>query len=501
MSRGPKKKVRKQNCQEPRRAPGAAADRKPRHSPDPRIDKAQQAWERRRYDDAIRLYEQALERAPTNAVLLVDVARAYALRFRYADAERLTDRARNLHPDDAELQRMLARSYVQLQQFDRAIECFQAAMELEPTGRERAQSLYELAKMYERLHRLDEARAAAEEALALAPHQHVLRYLLAVIDRRAGRIEAAQARLEELIEAGQAAPGVIADAWYQLATIHDGAGRFGDAFEALAVAKRIFGAAAGPTRYDAADITETSRRTYATVTAEHFARWADQGVAFRPLGRGLALLVSHPRSGTTLLEQALDAHPQIISADELQVMAELVYIPLCQDSAFSKPVPTILDETPGDRVESVRRRYWEAVEGALRQPIGDRILLDKNPALTRLIPVVARVFPEMKIIFALRDPRDVVMSCYLQQLPLNPVSVHYLTLEDTVKDYTAAMHLWLKIRDMIRNPWIEVRYEETVADIELQVRRVLSFMDLPWDDSVLGYRRPAEQKHVHTPTY
>ena len=501
MARGPKKKIRKPNHQGPRRAPGADADRKPRHPPDPRIDKAQQAWERRRYDDAIRLYEQALERAPTNAVLLVDVARAYALRFRYADAERLADRARNLHPENAELRRMLGRSYVQLQQFDRAIECYHQALELEPTGRDRAQTLSEVAKMYERLHRLVEARACVEEALALAPHQHVLRYLLAVIDRRAGRTEDAQGRLEELIEAQQASAGVVADAWYQLATIHDGAGRFSEAFEALGRAKKIFAAAAGPTRYDAADITEASRRTYANVTAGHFARWAEQGAGFRPLGRGMALLVSHPRSGTTLLEQALDAHPQIISADELQVMAEIVYIPLCQDSPFSKPVPAILDETPNDRVEDARRRYWEAVQGALRESIGDRILLDKNPALTRLLPVVARVFPEMKIIFALRDPRDVVMSCYLQQLPMNPVSVHYLTLDDTVKDYVATMHLWLKVRDMIRNPWIEVRYEETVADIEQQARRVLSFLDLPWDDAVLGYRRRAEQKHVHSPTY
>ena len=104
--------------------------------------------------------------------------------------------------------------------------------------------------------------------------------------------------------AGEASAGVVADAWYQLAAIHDGAGRFAAACEALQRAKKIFAGAAGPTRYDAADIAEVSRRTYASVTADHFDRWAAQGAAFRPLGRGLALLVSHPRSGTTLLEQA-----------------------------------------------------------------------------------------------------------------------------------------------------------------------------------------------------
>ena len=110
-------------------------------------------------------------------------------------------------------------------------------------------------------------------------------------------------------------------------------------------------------------------------------------------------------------------------------------------------------------------------------------------------------FPEMKVLFALRDPRDVVVSCFMQRLPLNPVSVHYLTLEGTAKKYATTMRAWLKIRDMLRNPWIEVRYEDTVADIERQARNVLDFLGLPWDDVVLEYHRRAQRKHVHSPTY
>ena len=56
-----------------------------------------------------------------------------------------------------------------------------------------------------------------------------------------------------------------------------------------------------------------------------------------------------------------------------------------------------------------------------------------------LLPLVARVFPEMKILFALRDPRDVVVSCFMQRLPLNAVSVHYLTLEGTANKYASSM--------------------------------------------------------------
>jgi hypothetical protein len=129
------------------------------------------------------------------------------------------------------------------------------------------------------------------------------------------------------------------------------------------------------------------------------------------------------------------------------------------------------------------------------------MLLDKNPELTMLLPLVARVFPEMKILFALRDPRDVVISCFMQRLPLNAVSVHYLTLEGTANKYAATMRAWLKIRPLLKNPVIEVRYEDTVSDIERQARAVLGFLGLPWDDAVLEYHHRARKKHVHSPTY
>src|SRR4026209_2724735 len=92
----------------------------PRHKPDINIDRAQIAWGQHRYEEATSHYERALARDPQNAVLLVDVARCYALRWRYADAQRLIERAQALHPNDAHLQEMLGRSYVQIQQFDRA---------------------------------------------------------------------------------------------------------------------------------------------------------------------------------------------------------------------------------------------------------------------------------------------------------------------------------------------------------------------------------------------
>jgi tetratricopeptide (TPR) repeat protein len=475
--------------------------RPPSHKPDINIDKAQIAWGQRRYEEAIAHYERALAADPQNPVLLVDVARAYALRYRYSDAEKLIERAQALHRNDAHLQEMLGRSYAQIQQFDRAIACYRRALELSPTSPNRPQTLLELAKMLERLHQLDEARQCAQEALKLAPGFEKARYMLAIIDRRAGDVSAAESRWRELIDTQRAPPGVIADSWYQLAAIYDSAGRYQEAFDALVSAKNIFAQAAEPYQRDAETIAKIAARTFDTITPDHCQRWSAAAAELPPPAQRLALLTSHPRSGTTLLEQVLDSHPQVISADELQIMAELVYLPLGRKSPRGVSVPEALDRVTPSDLSEVRSAYRTAMEGALRQPIGNRLLVDKNPELTMLLPLVARVFPGMKIVFALRDPRDVVISCFMQRLPLNPVSVHYLTLEGTARKYAATMNSWLKIRPMLKTPWIEVRYEDTVADVERQARVILDFLGLPWDDAVLDFHRRAQRKHIHSPTY
>jgi len=127
--------------------------------------------------------------------------------------------------------------------------------------------------------------------------------------------------------------------------------------------------------------------------------------------------------------------------------------------------------------------------------------LDKNPPFTLLIPAMFRLFPESKLLIALRDPRDVVLSCFMQYLPLNTNSVCYLSLERAVERYTIDMGAWQRFREILPSCWLEVRYEDTVANLERAARRTLDFLGLPWDPHVLNYRERLKTKAVASPTY
>ena len=107
----------------------------------------------------------------------------------------------------------------------------------------------------------------------------------------------------------------------------------------------------------------------------------------------------------------------------------------------------------------------------------------------------------MKLLIALRDPRDVVLSCFMQALPLNTNSVWYLSLDRAAARYEADLGAWLRLRELLPSPWLEVRYEDTVRQLEREARRALEFLGLPWDDAVLGYRDRMTTKAVASPTY
>lgn len=235
------------------------------------------------------------------------------------------------------------------------------------------------------------------------------------------------------------------------------------------------------------------------LTKTHFQRWADLGTQF-PATK-TAVLAGFPRSGTTLLEQVLDSHSSLVSSDEREAFGRDIFPAMWLGPSTPVPTPEALDALSPEKALALRRRYLDYMESALNEPIANRVHLDKNPPLTLLLPGFLRLFPEARVLIALRDPRDVVISCFMQYLPLNPNSVCFLTLERTAKRYANDLGAWLRLRDLVVSPWLEVRYENTVRDLEKEARRVLAFLGLPWEEEVLGYRDRLKSKAVGSPTY
>ena len=204
----------------------------------------------------------------------------------------------------------------------------------------------------------------------------------------------------------------------------------------------------------------------------------------------LAFLGGHPRSGTTLLEQILDAHPGVAAVDEPVAFLEVL------QPEFHKS-----NQLSSQRVNALRKSYVNALLQELGPAGAGKLLVDKNPSPTSRLPIWLRVFPELKVLIALRDPRDVVLSCYFQNIPLNSANVNFLSLERVAKHYSDLMGIWLLVREWDGFAWLETKYEDTVADTAAEGRRVTEFLGLQWHEEQGRFYEKSAQKQLYSPTY
>jgi tetratricopeptide (TPR) repeat protein len=462
----------------------------------PELQQARALWQRNRFEDSLTLFDKAARKCPGNLLALTDAARAFGARFEIGRAEELLDKLIQLGGRNPEVLHLAGQSYRMVFRPEKAMDCFRRALRL---TRKLPDAQLELALLYERRHRVEEAHALIEECLRADPSYHAAELVKARLLRRLKDETAAESIFRRLSASEEVHPEIRAQAWSEIAQLLDRHAQYDDAMAAMLRCKELLLVDEAPFRRESDAVLHHLADLADSVTAAHFRRWAEAGRGFAP--RRTAVLCSFPRSGTTLLEQVLDSHSGLVSSDEREAFARDIFPTMWQSAATPLPKAEVLDAIPVERLAAQRERYFAYMAAALNEPIGERVHLDKNPTLTLLLPAVLRLFPETRVLIALRDPRDVVLSCFMQFLPMNTNSVCFLTLERTARRYALDMGIWRRFRERVASPWLEVRYEDTVRDLEREARRTLGFLGLAWEPQVLNYRERLKDKAVSSPTY
>jgi tetratricopeptide (TPR) repeat protein len=460
---------------------------------------AGQAWGYNLRYKTITLLQEALRRDPTNPDIILQLATACGKQRYYDKAEELLSRLIELAPRKASIYRRVGHAYSQIDRPERAVECYRRSLELNRDTSVTVPTMLELAGIYERRHQLDDARAVVAEALSREPGNERARLQHAILTRRGGDKQAAESELSALAADANASPSTRAQAWYELGQLMDDTERYDEAFNALVAAKQILKSNATPFRQQSRETLIKNQQLLDMLDKSVFDRWREAAAGDTPYR--FAVLTSHPRSGTTLIEQVLDSHDLLKSADEFDVFTQWIHNPIVRKFPYETPLLTVIDHVPPAVRQQARATYWQQTEAIFDEPIGERMLLDKNPGMMIFLPFVNWAFPEMKMLIALRDPRDVVLSCFMQKVTLSPISSNWLSFADTAEYYARVMQTWLKVRELTPSPWLEFRYEDVVANLEDKARAILDFLGLPWDDKVLKFYEHAREKIVRSPTY
>jgi len=456
------------------------------------------AWVRQDYQQSIEILERAVKTFPNDPCVFLDLGRARGMRYDYAAAEQCFEKA--IRVSNWRIESFIAaglhsRNFGNIPMAERY---FERALKRNENATE---ALVQLAEIHERHHRLDTAIELVDRALRANDNAPAALLARARLDREAGRLEEAEKRIRSFVARPNPDVWTQVRAWYELGGILDRQKRYGDAMQAFLAAKALLRPKAAKAIAAQEKNQSRLRRTAESISADDLRRWFEADRSGLGPVRRHVMLGGHPRSGTTLLEQVLDAHPDIVSSEETLIFNEEAYRPLAKGRPPETPVLEILNAATPALLKTSRENYIRLTEKFLGAPVGGRLLIDKNPSQTAQIPSVARIFPEAKFLVALRDPRDVCLSCFMQPLPVNPVASAYLTLDGAATEYVSLMGFWRNIMPKLSNPHLEVRYEDLVADLESAARRALEFLEVPWDPAVLGFDEHARNKMVRSPTY
>jgi len=252
-------------------------------------------------------------------------------------------------------------------------------------------------------------------------------------------------------------------------------------------------------RYKASDMTEELEGQAEICTAELFEKQGGKGHdAPDPI-----FIVGLPRAGSTLLEQIIASHSQVDGTLELPNILSLSYHLRGRKRAIiNGRYPGILHDLSEEQLTGFGKKYIEETR-IHRQ--GAPFFIDKMPNNFRHIALIKLILPNAKIIDARRHPMACCFSGFKQHFAegqeftygLENVGAYY-------KDYVALMDHWDKV---LPNQILRVQYEDVVADTETQVRRVLDYLNLPFEEACLEFHktkrsvRTASSEQVRQPIF
>ena len=341
-----------------------------------------------------------------------------------------------------------------------------------------------------------DARAWAEKALAALPGFPDAVMSLAAAELGERNLVGAEARVRALLSDARLGPLEHAYANGLLGDVLDIKDYTDEAFAAYAACNLEL-----QRLYVGHFTGEGNALTYVRAMSHYFNRtepeiWKSRAPAdARRTGAAEHVFVlGFPRSGTTLLEVVLEGHPNVASLEENESLIDAV------DEFMRRPED--LDQfavAPSATLERLRAAYWRHVAVAGVDVMG-KMFVDKNPLNTLKLPLIARLFPEAKILFACRDPRDIVLSCFRHRFKMSAPIYELLTLDGAARYYDAVMRLMVHFSNILSLEICLVRHEDVVTEFTREMKRICGFLGIEWDPAMGDFALRTKNRESLTPS-
>jgi tetratricopeptide (TPR) repeat protein len=436
-----------------------------------------------RLDDAVESYRQALARNPKFALAHSNLSDSLRALGRLEEAVSSSRRAIEIDPALAGAHNGLGNALLELGQLESAATSHRRAIELSPGF---TAAHINLGLVLRQQGRSADAEACCKTALETNPRSVPALILLAEIHADRGEFTAAEEWLRRALAIEPESPeGLAGMAHLRKMTGADAAwaaqaqrladqglpprreaglrfaiGKFFDDTEDHAAAFANFQRANELTKHYGAkhDRRQLTRSIDQLIQAHTLERAGRPSAHANPSARPV-FIVGMPRSGTTLAEQILASHPAVFGAGEL--------------AFWNQPAPAGAASGPAQRAAEYLRLLEDCAPDALR-------VVDKMPANFLALGAIHEALPNARIIHMRRDPIDTCLSIYFQQFKSAHAYASDLgDLAHYYSEYLRLMEHWRRV--LPEHTMLDVPYESLTLEQETWTRRMLQFIDVPWD--------------------
>jgi len=425
-----------------------------------------------KFREAASLIGKALSQKPEWAEAHFSLGVVYLLMVRYSDALVHYGKALAIRPNFPEAYNMRGIALQALHREEEAIAQFRQAIALRP---DYAESYGNIGSSLQELGRIDEARQAFEKAIELAPKRP--RFYRQLGECR--RIAAESPWLAAMEEMGRDLAKLSEDdrieLHFALGKAYDDLGdperSFHHLHEGNAIRRRQI-------TYDEPATLKIFDDIRATYTPALMREKSGSG---HPSSLPIFIL-GMPRSGSTLVEQILASHPKVYGAGERADFHEAV---ATIEGRNPPTIPAVVPTLTGDQLQRLGALYVSRMSADA--PQAERIT-DKMPGNFVHAGLIHLALPNARIIHTRRDPVDTCFSCFARLFTQSKWYTYDLgELGRYYRGYQQLMEHWRRI--LPEGAMLEVQYEDVVADLEGQARRIVAFCGLEWDDACLAFHR------------
>jgi tetratricopeptide (TPR) repeat protein len=445
---------------------------------------------------AERLFRRAVSNAPDFVMAQIDLGHALKKQSRLEEAIDQLRQAIRLEPDNVQAHHLLGSTLSLAAQTHEAVDAYQKVLELAPkhTG-----AMLGLGHVLKTVGRQEEAIEAYRNCIRHKPHNGEIYWSLA-------NLKTYQLTDEDIREMESMASGEAEGArevseesrinfLFALAKAHEDRGEFDRAWEYYHEGNQQ------------RRILETYDPVRDEVMNDEIVKVFDREFLGENTGLGHPsmepiFVVGLPRSGSTLIEQILASHSQVEGTSELPY-AGLVASSLNRNRADGINYPHAVRELEEEHFKRLGGDYLDLAR--IHRIEGRPVFIDKMPNNFPTVGFIHLILPNAKIIDARRYPLDSCLSCYRQLFARGQSFTYDLTeIGEYFIQYQRMMDHW---HEVLPGRCLTVQYEEVVTDFENQVRRLLDYCELPWEDTCMRYYeterpvRTASSEQVRQPVY